>query len=139
MRPCLVWLGRHRLLPAQEAFIRSRLGEFVMHRIPFVENDSSLLETIRQLRGRCSRIVVSGTVPLTVFMRLARVQDEAGFELWWAVMREVVRDVPPAVAKRIAMEAPDRRAYQCYGSRCTVYEFERFARLREVRLILEDV
>lgn len=139
-----MWTGRHTLIPAQLEDLTRKLGtrNIVIDYVPFVDEALSFARYLRSLRGRCERVIVSGTIPLSVYQRLAELQDEYGYEVWYPVFKTVAEDIDEHEAKKLVTANPDKRVYQCYGRsirRCKVYEFVEFKRLKRIVLELEDI
>ena len=140
---CVLWIGRHELLPAQLEFLRDRLGcRPALVKYAGNVTDRLVERMVRELREAmgCEKVVVTGTMPLTVYARLAEAAKRSNeFEVWYPVMKTLAEAAPREEAERLVKEAPERRTYVCYPDGCKVVEFEKFARLTGVKLLLEDI
>jgi hypothetical protein len=77
-------------------------------------------------------------LPLSMIARLAEIQKKEGFTLLFAKMNAIASVKSLEEAKRIAMEAPEKRTITTYSDGVVrVFEFERFERIIEVKLVTE--
>jgi hypothetical protein len=72
--------------------------------------------------------------------RLAELSRQNGFTVLIAKMNNIATTRDPAEAQRLVQEAPDRRTIATYADGMVrVFEFERFEKLVEVKLVTEPL
>lgn len=105
----IVWVGRHDPLLAELDALRRAYGDAPVLRVRWVSTAEELHEMALAIGARA----VSGTMPLTIYMRLAEMDKP--YDVLFPEMEEVVKEA----------EAPP----QVDGYRCTVVERRRGPRV----------
>jgi len=111
----ILWVSRHKPLPSQREWLEKRFGRVEIYQDP---NPFDSAEDIlaRFKRGHYDEMVV--VAPLSVIARLT----ELGVKPLWAEMRVV--------------SSPEEAEVEASGR---LYRFERFRRIKAVRIEFEEV
>ena len=134
----VLWVSRHGMLPAQMRFLAEKLGNFnVEFYNGMVPSAEYLVENVIVPKG--INIVIP-VLPLSMIARLVELSKKHGFEVWWAQMELLHNDYeetcPDFDEETDAMvpgvDANGRKMWRHY-------RFKGFHRVREVKLVLEEV
>ena len=134
----VLWVSRHEMLPVQMKFLAEKLKhftvEFFRDTVPSAEY---LVENVIVPKG--INIVIP-VLPLSMIARLVELSKKHGFEVWWAQMELLHNDYeetcPDFDEETDAMvpgvDANGRKMWRHY-------RFKAFYRVKEVKLVLEEV
>jgi hypothetical protein len=132
----VLWVSRHYPLPAQIRELQRIYGADV--EIVQMQGIIPNAETIVQKAKEVGAEVIVPVLPLSMIARLAEMQKKEGFTLLFAKMNAIASVKSLEEAKRIAMEAPEKRTVTTYSDGVVrVFEFERFEKIIEVKLVTE--
>jgi hypothetical protein len=132
----VLWVSRHYPLPAQLAELQRIYGADV--EIVQMQGVIPNAEAVVQKAKEVGAEVIVPVLPLSMIARLAEMQKKEGFTLLFAKMNAIASVKNLEDAKRITMEAPERRTITTYSDGVVrVFEFERFERIVEVKLVTE--
>jgi hypothetical protein len=132
----VLWVSRHYPLPAQIRELQKVYGADV--EVVQMQGTIPNAETIVQKAKEVGAEVIVPVLPLSMIARLAEIQKKEGFTLLFAKMNAIASVKSLEEAKRIAMEAPEKRTITTYSDGVVrVFEFERFERIIEVKLVTE--
>jgi 16S rRNA U1498 N3-methylase RsmE len=132
----VLWVSRHYPLPAQIRELQRIYGADV--EIVQMQGNIPNAEVIVQKAKEVGAKVIVPVLPLSMIARLAEVQKKEGFILLFAKMNAIASVKNPEEAKRIVMEAPEKRTITTYSDGVArVFEFERFEKIIEVKLVTE--
>lgn len=134
----ILWVSRHQPLPVQIRFLEEKLGDFFLEVYPKkVPSADWLVENIIQPK----RIdIIIPVLPLSITARLVELGKKHGFQVWWSQM-ELLHDdysekCPEFNEDRDTMvpgvDAQGRKIWRHY-------RFQKFKKVKEVKLVLEDV
>jgi hypothetical protein len=132
----VLWVSRHYPLPAQLAELQRIYGADV--EIVQMQGVIPNAEAVVQKAKEVGAEVIVPVLPLSMIARLAEMQKKEGFTLLFAKMNAIASVKSLEEAKRIAMEAPEKRTITTYSDGVVkVFEFERFEKIVEVKLVTE--
>lgn len=134
-RPVVVlWVSRHRPLPAQLAALRERLGEVEVVQLERPLNAEEVVEVAQRVGAR----VIVPVLPLSFTAKLVEEAEKRGFTVLYARMAAVASTRSIEEVRRLLSEAPDRRTAVSYpDGTIHVVEFVRFERLLRVEVVTE--
>jgi len=132
----VLWVSRHYPLLAQIRELQKIYGadiEIVQMR-GYIPNAEAIVQKAKEVGAE----VIVPVLPLSMIAKLTEMQKKNGFTLLFAKMKMVACTKNLEEATMIAMEAPERRTMITYGDGfARVFEFERFERIVEVKLVTE--
>jgi hypothetical protein len=132
----VLWVSRHYPLLAQIRELQRIYGadiEIVQMR-GYIPNAEAIVQRAKEVGAE----VIVPVLPLSMIAKLTEMQKKDGFTLLFAKMKMVACTKNLEEATMIAMEAPERRTIITYGDGfARVFEFERFERIVEVKLVTE--
>jgi len=136
-RTVVLWVSRHPPLPAQIAELERKLGGIVIYQMSgMVPNAEVVAEVVRKLNAS----IVVPVLPLSMVARLAELARQNKFTVLLAKMNNVATTRSIEEAQRLVAERPEARTTATYADGLVrVFEFERFERLIEVRLVTEPL
>ena len=131
----ILWVSRHRPLPAQVDFLRKRLGEVkISELIGYVPTAEYVIEKAEDFGCR----FILPVLPLSVIAKICELAERRGITVLYAEMREVYSG-NEREAYRLLMEAPNKRTVVQHSDAWRVFEFVSIRRIKGVRLELEDL
>jgi hypothetical protein len=132
----VLWVSRHYPLPAQLAELQRIYGADV--EIVQMQGVIPNAEAVVQKAKEVGAEVIVPVLPLSMIARLAEMQKKEGFTLLFAKMNAIASVKSLEEARKIAMEAPEKRTITTYSDGVVrVFEFERFEKIVEVKLVTE--
>jgi hypothetical protein len=133
----VLWVSRHMPLPAQIMELERKLNSIVVYQLKgTVPNAEVVVEVAKQLNAS----IVIPVLPLSMIARLAELSKQNGFTVVIARMNSIATTKSAEEAARLVQEAPERRTLATYADgTIRVYEFERFEKLIEVKLVTEPL
>jgi hypothetical protein len=136
-RTVVLWVSRHSPLPVQIKTLEERLGGVVIYQMSgMIPNAEAVAEVVRKLNAS----VVVPVLPLSMVARLAELSKQNKFTVLLAKMNNVATTKSIEEAQRLVAERPESRTMATYADGLVrVFEFERFERLVEVRLVTEPL
>jgi hypothetical protein len=132
----VLWVSRHYPLPAQIRELQRIYGADVeiVQMQGVIPNAEAIIQKAKEVGAE----VIVPVLPLSMIARLAEMQKKEGFTLLFAKMNAIASVKSLEEAKRIAMEAPEKRTVTTYSDGVVrVFEFERFEKIIEVKLVTE--
>jgi hypothetical protein len=136
-RTRVLWVSRHRPLPAQILVLERRYGPIeIFKTICKIPNAKFVADLAAEVGAR----VVVAILPLSFMMELARLAQERGFTLLMARMRPVYESPRQDDAVRVMKEDLRRRLVTRHADGMyRVMEFEGFIIVREIKIIGEPL
>jgi hypothetical protein len=133
----VLWVSRHPPLQAQISELEKRLGGIVVYQVSGVIPNA---EVVVDIAKKYNANVIVPVLPLSMIARLAELSKQNGFIVLIAKMNSIATTKDPAEAQRLVQEASDRRILGTYADGVIrVFEFERFEKLVEVKLVTEPL
>ena len=133
----VLWVSRHPPLPAQITELERKFGGVVVYQVSGVIPNA---EAIIEIARKYSAEVIVPVIPLSMIARLAELSKQNKFTVLIAKMNNIATTKDPNEAKRLVSERPEARTVSTYADGLIrVFEFERFEKLIEVRLITEPI
>lgn len=130
----VLWVSRHLPLPAQIEALKEKLGGFELYQLDHAPNAEYVLEKARELRAK----IIVPVLPLSMIARLAEGAREHGFTVLFARMEPVALVKTVEEAAKLVAEKPMHRTMTTYADGTVrVFEFRRFERLVEVKVVTE--
>jgi hypothetical protein len=130
----VLWVSRHRPLPAQVDFLRKRLGEVkISELIGYVPTAEYVIEKAEDFG--CDYILA--VLPLSVIAKICELAEKREITVLYAEMKEIYSG-EEREAYRLLSEAPDKRTVVQHSDAWRVFEFVSIRRIKGVRLELED-
>jgi len=136
-RTVVLWVSRHPPLRAQVDELERRLGPIVVYQLSgVIPSAEYVVERARELSAK----YVVPVLPLSFVAVLVEQAKRAQFVVLFAKMKLLAVLRTAEEAKKLVAEAPEGRVYErsADGS-YRVFEFERFEKLVEVRLVTEPL
>lgn len=134
----VLWVSRHPPLPAQITELERKLLNGVM--IYQVSGVIPNAEAIVEIAKKYNAEVIVPVIPLSMIARLAELSKQNKFTVLIAKMNNIATTKDPNEARKIVSERPESRTISTYADGLIrVFEFERFEKLVEVRLITEPI
>ena len=131
----VLWVSRHPPLPAQVAELERKLGGVVIYQMSGVIPNA---EIVAEVAKKLNASVIVPVLPLSMIARLAELSKQNKFTVVIAKMSNIATTRDPSEAQRLVQEAPEKRTVATYADGAVrVFEFERFEKLVEVKLITE--
>jgi hypothetical protein len=133
----VLWVSRHMPLPAQIVELERKLGSVIVYQM---KGTVPSAETVVEIARSLNASVVVAVLPLSMIARLAELSRQNGFTVLIAKMNSVATTKNMEEAVRLVQEAPERRTLATYADgTMRVFEFERFEKLVEVKLVTEPL
>lgn len=137
-RVVVLWASRHPPLKAQIAELERRFGAVAVYQMSGVIPNA---ESVADVASKINASIIVPILPLSMLARLTELRRQSNnFVILFAKMNCIatVRDV--AEAQKIIDEAPSKRSLATHADGLVrVYEFERFEKLVEIKLITEPL
>jgi hypothetical protein len=133
----VLWVSRHPPLPAQIKILEEKFGSVAIYQMSgMVPNAEAVVEAVRKY----SASVVVPVLPLSMIARLAELSRQNGFTVLLARMNNIATTKSIEEARRVVWEKPECRTMATYADGLVrVFEFERFEKLVEVKLVTEPL
>jgi len=133
----VLWVSRHSPLPAQVAELERKLGGVVVYQMSgVIPNAEAVAEAAKKLNAN----IIIPVLPLSMIARLAELSKQNKFTVLIAKMNNIATTRVPSEAQRLVAEKPEARTTATYADGAVrVFEFERFERLVEVKLVTEPL
>jgi len=136
-RTLILWVSRHRPLPAQILDLERRFGPI---EIAMVKGTIPTAEFVAEVAVKLGASVVVAVLPLSFISELAKLSQEKGFTLLMAKMRKVYESPRQDQAVEVMKQAVDRRVVAKHmDGMYRVLEFEGFIAVREVKIVGESI
>lgn len=133
-RTVVLWVSRHRPLPAQIAELERKLGPVEIVQVEHVPNAEHVIEVAKRVGAR----VIVPVLPLSFIARLVEEAGRHGYTVLMARMEAVATTRSVDEARRLLYEAPERRSIATYADgTIRVFEFVRFERIKKVEVVTE--
>jgi len=135
----VLWVSRHPPLPAQIAELERRLGGIAIYQVSGVIPSA---EVVVDIAKKLNASVIVPVLPLSMIARLAELSKQNKFTVLIAKMNNIATTKTKSIeeAQRLVQEAPEKRTIASYADGTVrVFEFERFERLVEVKLVTEPL
>ena len=136
-RTVVLWVSRHPPLRAQVDELERRLGPVAVIQVSgVIPSAEYVVQKAEELRAK----YVVPVLPLSFVARLSELAKARAFTVLLAKMREVAVVKGEEEARLVVAERPDRRTAAVHADGTVkVFEFERFEKLVEVRLVTEPL
>jgi hypothetical protein len=136
-RSNVLWVSRHPPLPAQIRALEERFSGIVVYQMSgVIPNAEAVAEAAKKLNAN----IIIPVLPLSMIARLAELSKQNKFTVLIAKMNNIATTRDPAEAQRLVQEAPEKRTIATYADgTIRVFEFERFEKLVEVKLVTEPL
>jgi len=133
----VLWVSRHPPLPVQITELERKFGGVVIYQVSGIIPNA---EAIVEIAKKYSAEVIIPVIPLSMIARLAELSKQNKFVVLLAKMNNIATTKDPNEARKIVSERPESRTISTYADGLMrVFEFERFEKLVEVRLITEPI
>jgi hypothetical protein len=133
----VLWVSRHPPLPAQVAELERKLGGVVIYQMSGVIPNA---EIVAEVAKKHNASVIVPVLPLSMIARLAELSKQNKFTVVIAKMSNIATTRDPSEAKKLVAEKPESRTVATYADGTVrVFEFERFEKLVEVKLVTEPL
>jgi hypothetical protein len=133
----ILWVSRHPPLPAQIRALEEKFSSVTIYQMSGVIPNA---ETVAEAAKKLNASVIVPVLPLSMIARLAELSKQNKFVVVIAKMNNIATTKSIEEAQRLVQEAPDRRTIATYADGVVrVFEFERFERLVEVKLVTEPL
>jgi hypothetical protein len=133
----VLWVSRHPPLPAQITELERKFGGVVVYQVSGVIPNA---ETIIEIAKKYGAEVIVPVIPLSMIARLAELSKQNKFTVLIAKMNNIATTKDPNEARKIVSERPESRTISTYADGLMrIFEFERFEKLVEVKLITEPI
>ncbi|MEM4455519.1 MAG: hypothetical protein QXT28_12450 [Thermofilaceae archaeon] len=130
----VLWVSRHKPLPAQLRALREKLGEIDVVQIEHVPHADYVIDLARRLGAK----VIVPVLPLSIIARLVEEAGKRGYVVLLAKMNAILTTRDFDEAKKLVLEAPEKRTITTYADgTIRVFEFERFERIVKVEVVTE--
>jgi len=133
----VLWVSRHMPLPAQIVELERKLGSIIVYQ---VKGTIPSAEVVVEVAKKLNASVVVPVLPLSMIARLAELSRQNGFTVLIAKMNNIATTKSVEEAVRLVQEAPEKRTLATYADGTVrVFEFERFEKLIEIKLVTEPL
>jgi len=131
------WVSWHSPLPAQIKALEEKLGSIEIYQMRGI---IPIAELVVKIAKRLNASVIVPVLPLSMIARLAELAKQDGFTVLLAKMNAIVTTKTVKKARKVVQEKPESRTMAtCADGTVRVFEFERFEKLIEVRLVTEPL
>ncbi|MEM2474727.1 MAG: hypothetical protein QW407_02280 [Thermofilaceae archaeon] len=128
----VLWVSRHKPLPAQLRALEEKLGEIDVVQIEHVPHADYVIDLARRLGAK----VIVPVLPLSFIARLVEEAGKRGYVVLFAKMNAILTTRDFEEAKKLVLEAPEKRTITTYADgTLRVFEFERFERVVKVEVV----
>jgi hypothetical protein len=136
-RTLVLWVSRHSPLPIQVAELEKKFDNIVVYQMSgMIPNAEAVAEVARKYNAS----VVVPVLPLSMIARLAELARQNKFMVLLAKMNNIATTKSIEEAQRLVAERPESRTMATYADGTVrVFEFERFEKLVEVKLVTEPL
>jgi hypothetical protein len=133
----VLWVSRHPPLQAQIRELESRFGGVAVYQMSgVIPNAEVVAETAKKINAN----VIVPVLPLSMIARLAELSKQNKFTVLIAKMNNIATTKSVEEAQRLVAERPEARTIATYADGVVrVFEFERFEKLVEVKLVTEPL
>jgi ABC-type branched-subunit amino acid transport system substrate-binding protein len=133
----VLWVSRHSPLPIQVAELEKKFGNIAVYQMSgMIPNAEVVVDTAKKYNAS----VIVPVLPLSMIARLAELARQNKFTVLLAKMNNVATTKSIEEAQRLVAERPEARTVATYvDGTVRVFEFERFEKLVEVRLVTEPL
>jgi len=136
-RVVVLWASRHPPLKAQVAELERRFGAVAIYQMSGVIPNA---ESVADVASKVNASVIVPILPLSMLARLTELRRQSNFVILFAKMNCIATTKDVAEAQKIIDEAPTKRSLATHADGLVrVYEFERFEKLVEIKLITEPL
>ena len=133
----VLWVSRHPPLHVQIAELERKLGNIIVYQMSGVIPSA---EVVVDIAKKLNVAVIVPVLPLSMIARLAEISKQNKFTILLAKMNNIATTRDPSEAQRLVAEKPEARTTATYADgTMRVFEFERFERLVEVKLVTEPL
>ena len=133
----VLWVSRHPPLPAQIKELESRFGGVVVYQMSGVIPNA---EVVAEVAKNLNANIIIPVLPLSMIARLAELSKQNKFTVVIAKMSNIATTRDPSEAQKLVAEKPESRTVATYADGTVrVFEFERFEKLVEVKLVTEPL
>jgi hypothetical protein len=134
-RVVVLWVSRHPPLKAQIAELERRFGVIIYQMSGVIPN----AESVADVASKINASIIVPILPLSMLARLTELRRQSNnFVILFAKMNCIATTKDVAEAQKIIDEAPTKRSLATHADGLVrVYEFERFEKLVEIKLITE--
>ncbi|MEM4562486.1 MAG: hypothetical protein QXI55_00960 [Thermofilum sp.] len=130
----VLWVSRHKPLPAQLRALEEKLGEVDIVQVEHVPTAEYVIDLARRLGAK----VIVPVLPLSFIARLVEEAGKRGYVVLFAKMNAILTTRDFDEAKKLVLEAPEKRTITTYADgTIRVFEFERFERIVKVEVVTE--
>ncbi len=131
----VLWVSRHRPLPAQVKELRRKLGKV---RVVMLSGIIPNAEFVADIATKFGASYVVPVLPLPFIARLVELGEKQGFKVLFARMRVIAEVKNFREALKVVAEAPDKRVVTTYADgTAKVHEFVSFELVKEVKVVTE--
>jgi hypothetical protein len=133
----VLWVSRHPPLQAQVKALEERLGGVTIYQMSgVIPNAEVIVETAKKLNAS----IIVPVLPLSMIARLAELSKQNKFTVLIAKMNNIATTKSVEEAQRLVTEKPESRTMATYADGVVrVFEFERFEKLVEIKLVTEPL
>jgi len=137
-RVVILWASRHPPLKAQIAELERRFNALTIYQMSGVIPNA---ESVADVASKVNASVIVPILPLSMLARLTELRRQSNnFVILFAKMNCIATTKDITEAQKIIDEAPSRRSLATHADGLVrVYEFERFEKLVEIKLITEPL
>ena len=133
----VLWVSRHMPLPAQILELERKFNSVIVYQM---KGTIPSAEVVVEAAKKLGASIIVPVLPLSMIARLAELSKQNGFTVVIAKMNSITTTKSAEEAVRLVQEAPERRTLATYADgTIRVYEFERFEKLVEVKLVTEPL
>jgi len=137
-RVVVLWASRHPPLKAQIAELERRFGAVTIYQMSGVIPNA---ESVADVASKVNASIIVPILPLSMLARLVELRRQSNnFTILSARMNCIATTKDVAEAQKIIDEAPSKRSLATHADGLVrVYEFERFEKLVEIKLVTEPL
>jgi hypothetical protein len=133
----VLWVSRHMPLPAQILELERKFNSVIVYQM---KGTIPSAEVVAEVAKQLNASIVVPVLPLSMIARLAELSRQNGFTVVIARMNSIATTKSAEEAMRLVQEAPERRTMATYADgTIRVFEFERFEKLIEIKLVTEPL
>jgi hypothetical protein len=133
----ILWISRHSPLPSQIAELERKFNVIVIYQMSGVIPNA---EVVVDIAKKLNASVIVPVLPLSMIARLAELSKQDKFTIVIAKMNNIATTKDPSEAQRLVTEKPEARTIVTYADGVIrVFEFERFEKLIEIKLVTEPL
>jgi len=133
----ILWVSRHPPLKEQIAELERKFGAIIIYQVSGVIPGA---EAVVDVAAKVGASVIVPILPLSMLARLAELRKNFNFIVLFAKMNCIHTTADMAEAQKLVNEMPSRRSLATHADGLVrVYEFERFEKLVEVKVVTEPL